>query len=67
MPRDVLDYTFVLCFTRFERHPGDTVDATDMLDSTFGLCFTRFERYPTDTNDGEGYPIFNVCIVFYTL
>ena len=26
-PRHVLDSTFVLCFTCFERHPGDTIDA----------------------------------------
>ena len=29
MARDMLISTFVLCFTCFERHPGDTTDAEE--------------------------------------
>ena len=31
MARDNLDSTFVLFFTRFERHPGDTIDAEECV------------------------------------
>ena len=40
MARDVLDSTFVLCFTCFERHPGDAIDAEGC--ARFNVCIVFY-------------------------
>ena len=67
MARDMLDSTVVLCFTCFERHQGETIDAEGCGEFHVCIVFSSFERHPDDTLSGEGYARLNVCIVFYML
>jgi hypothetical protein len=67
IPWECQYWTCVLCFTRFERMPGDKVESPRVPHSMFLLCFTGFGRMPGNKVDSLGVPAFNVSIAFYTL
>ena len=41
MVRDILYSTFVLCFTRFERHPGDAIDDEECVKFCVLYCVSH--------------------------
>jgi hypothetical protein len=55
---------FLLCFTRFERMPGNKVGSLGV--PTFNVSMV-FYGMPGNKVDSLGVPTFNVSIVFYTL
>jgi len=58
--------TFLMCFTRFERVPGNKIDCLEVTKcphSPFLLCFTRFERMLGDTIESLRVPPLTVSAV----
>ena len=65
IPEKCQYWTCVLCFTRFERMPGDKVESSHI--QCFCGVLHAFKRYQGNKVDSLGVPMFNVSIVFYTL
>jgi hypothetical protein len=59
--------TWLLCFTRCARMPGNQVGSLGVPTFHVSIVFTRFERMPGNKVDSLGVPTFKVSIVFYAL